>query len=242
MHLSVIVPAYNEESCLEKNIIEYLNYLHKLSFGSELIIVNDGSTDSTGKIADNLAQIYDTVRAMHLEKNQGKGAAVRAGLRRAQGKYRLFLDADSSTSIDHLEKTWDLLEKGAGLVIGSRSKRDAENTEQKITQPLWKRFCGLAGNRLIRSLTDCDIKDTQCGFKILTEAAARDIVPEMTINGFAFDLEMLMLAKKYGHNTAIIPVNWVNSPDSKVKIKNYLDTLAEVLQIKWRLQNGFYNK
>ena len=146
MHLSVIVPAYNEEACLEKNIIKYLNYLRKLSFNSELIIIDDGSTDKTSLIADKLSREHSNVRVIHFSKNQGKGAAVRKGLAIAKGKYRLFLDADNSTSIDHLEKVWSLLDDGAGLVIGSRSTRDALGTEQKITQALWKRLCGLAGN------------------------------------------------------------------------------------------------
>jgi dolichyl-phosphate beta-glucosyltransferase len=236
MHLSVVVPSYNEEKNLVENIIKFNDYLAGQSYDYEIIIVNDGSTDKTKEVAEKLISQIKNLRFLNNKINRGKGAAVCQGLMAAKGKYRLFTDADNSTSINHIEKAWPYFHKGYDVVIGSRNKKDAPGARQVRPQSLWKRYWGVGGNYIIRLLVIRDIRDTQCGFKILTQSAVENIVPKMTANGFAFDVEILALAKLLNYKIAKIPVCWINSPVSRVKIKYYFLTLKEIMRIKWSLR------
>ena len=240
MYLSVIVPAYNEEKALAKNIKKFNNYLSQQSFSYEIIIVNDGSTDQTKAVAKKLLSQIKNLQFIDNKKNKGKGAAVQQGFLAAKGKYRLFLDADNSTSIEHLKKTWPFFVKGYDMVIGSRNHKDAPGAFQALPQPFWKRYIGISGNLIIRLLLIRDIRDTQCGFKVLSQEAAEKIVPKMTVNGFAFDVEMLILARVLDYKIAKIPVYWINCPLSRVGIKGYLATLRDIIKIKFNLLKGKY--
>ncbi|NIA18313.1 MAG: glycosyltransferase [Actinobacteria bacterium] len=242
MYLSVIVPAYNEEKNLAVNIGKFNNYLSRQSYNYEIIIVNDGSTDKTGKIAGKLIAENKNLKLINNKENQGKGAAVRQGLLFARGEYRLFIDADNATSIEHIDKIWPKFKNDYDIVIGSRSPKDAEGARQALAQPIWKRFLGVCGNRFIQTLTVKGIYDTQCGFKAFTKRAAEEIIPKITINRWGFDVEILVIARISGYKIAVIPVHWINSPNSRVGVKGYFLSLLDVVKIKWNLMIGKYNK
>ncbi len=242
MHLSVVVPAYNEEKVLFNNIKKFNNYLSQCSYDYEIIIVNDGSCDRTEKIANQLVSEIKNLRFINNKKNRGKGAAVRQGLLAAKGKYRLFIDADNATSLNHVEKAWPFLEEGYGIVIGSRNPKDAPGAQQVLSQPAWKRLLGNCGNLIIQLVAVRGIWDTQCGFKIFSQEAVKNIIPKTKVNRWAIDVEILVLAQALSYKVAKIPILWMNSPDSRVGMKGYFLTLKEVLKIKWNLLKGIYSK
>lgn len=241
MHLSVIVPAFNEAQTLEKNICEFDKYLSRQNYDYEIIVINDGSSDNTAAIARELALELPKLRFIDNQVNQGKGAAVKQGFQEAEGNYQLFLDADNATSIDHLEKVWEQIENGFDVVIASRNSLDVADTWQEIKQPLWKRSLGKAGNLIIQTLTVPGIWDTQCGFKVFSKNSIQKIIPHQTINRWAFDVELLVLAKKNNFKIAKIPVVWKNSTQSRVGIKGYFISLKEILKIAWNKFRGRYD-
>ena len=242
MRLSIIVPAYNEEKNLFKNINGFNKYLSQQKYDYEIIIVNDGSTDNTWQIASELANKNNKIKLINIKKNKGKGAAVRQGLLSASGEYRLFLDADNATSIDHIEKVWPYFKEDYDVVIGSRNPKDAKGADQVVSQPLWKRLLGICGNLLIRFMAVKGIWDTQCGFKAFTKKAVENIAPKTTTNRWGFDVEILALAQHMNYKIAIIPVSWINSEESRVGIKGYFSTLKEIIKIKLNLINKKYKK
>ncbi len=240
MHLSVIVPAYNEATTLEQNINTFYNYLKKQDYDFEIIIINDGSNDDTKKIAEHLISTNNHIKFLSKSINQGKGASVRDGLLAGQGDFLLFLDADNATSIDHLEKSWPLL-KNHDLVIGSRNHHDVKNAKQIKKQILLKRIFGITGNKLIKLFTGLKINDTQCGFKIFSKKSVNRIIPKTKINRWAIDVEILTIAKNQNLKIEIIPVNWTCGPTSRVGFKGYLIALKELFIIKLNDIRGIYS-
>jgi glycosyltransferase involved in cell wall biosynthesis len=240
MYLSVIVPVYNEEKTLEKNIKKFYSYLAKQNFDYEIIIVDDGSTDNSNQIAQTLSDQFPTVRLLSKKNNQGKGSAVRDGLFVGFGDFLLFLDADNATSINHLEKAWPLL-KNNDIVIGSRHYLDVDGAKQIIPQNFIKRLLGISGNKLIKLVTGLNIYDTQCGFKLFSKENVNKIFSKTKINRWAIDVEILIIAKKQNLKIAIIPVAWHCGPTSRVGIRGYAIALGELLIIKLNELKGFYN-
>lgn len=235
MKLSVVIPAYNEEACIKSNLEKFFAYLKKQSYQYEVIVVDDGSIDGTFDIADS----FEKTTILKHQKNLGKGAAIKTGILAASGDYLLFLDADNATSIDHIEKTWPLSQK-FDLIIGSRDDRDASGARQNTKQSEAKRYMGILGNHLIRFLGLNSMRDTQCGFKFFSRKAAREIFSKTKINRWATDVEILLVAKRKGLKTGIIPITWNNQDNSKVTGLGYLHTLVDILKIKlWDLR-GFY--
>lgn len=241
MKLSVIIPAYNEEKRLPKTLREIDKYLSLQSYDSEIIIVNDGSKDRTAEVVREMMPEIKNLRLIDNKENHGKGYVVRQGMLEAKGDYRLFTDADNSTSIDHVEKMWLLLEKNYDVVIGTRDSRDDKEAKQAVPQPAWKRFLGDIGNIGIQVLVVWGIWDTQCGFKAFSKKAAEDIFKRCKINRWAFDVEALALARKLGYKIGIVPIYWINSPESKVKLKGYIRFFKELLRIKWNLITKKYD-
>lgn len=241
MYLSVIIPAYNEEKRLPKTLEEIDKYLKKQSYDYEIMVVNDGSKDRTVEIAKSFVPKIKNLIVTGYEKNQGKGYAVRFGMQKAQGEVRLFTDADNSTSIDHLEKMWPEFKKGFKVVIGTRDPRDAKGARQAFPQSWGRRRLGDIFNLLVQIIVGIwGIWDSQCGFKGFTAKAAENIFPKCKINRFAFDPEILAIAKKLGYKIKIIPVYWINAPDSRVKFKWMVNMGFDLLKIRWNLITGKY--
>lgn len=241
MHLSVIIPAFNEAKKLRETVIAFNDYLKNQSYDFEMIVVNDGSTDQTAKIGNELAAEFPYFKIIDNKINRGKGAAVRQGFAAAQGQYRLFIDADNATDITHLDRVWPLFDQGADIVIASRSYHDHPETSQAVKQALWKRTLGIMGNRVIRLFAVKNIWDTQCGFKIFSQQSLTIILPRLTIDRWAFDAEMLAVAQKYNLRIGIIPVVWRNSDFSRVGVKGYFSTIREVIKIKMNMLRGKYD-
>lgn len=238
--LSVIIPTYNEEKRLPKTLKSVSDYLSKQSFESEIIVVDGGSTDKTVQIAEELKPEIKNLSILRCEKNQGKGYSVKLGMLNTNGDYRIFMDADNSTSIDQIEKMWPYFEKGYDIVIGSR---DIKGAILDPPQPLYRRFLGKVFRFLVSFICGLwEIKDSQCGFKCFTKKSAKDIFKRCKINGFAFDVEVLVIAKKLGYKIKEVPVYWKNDPFSKVKLKNIVKMGLDLINIRINLLKGEYFK
>jgi len=238
IHLSVIVPAYNEEKRLPDTIFDIDKYLSKQNYNYEIIVVSDGSTDRTVEVAKELMSKIKNLRVLDYKKNQGKGFAVHHGMLEAKGEYRLFTDADNSTSIDQVEKMWPFFKQGYDIVIGSRDVKGAIlDPPQPFHRRLLGEFFGLLTNILCGTW---GIKDSQCGFKGFAQKAVENIFPKCKINRFAFDPEILIIAKKLGYKIKEIPVHWKNDPKSKVKFKSMIKMGLDLLKIRLNLIKGIY--
>jgi len=238
MKLSVIIPAYNEERRLPRTLREINKYLSQQSYDWEIIVVNGGSTDRT---PDVVREMMGEIRNLKLieQKGKGKGDAVKTGMLEGKGDYRLFTDADNSTSIDQIEKMWPWFEKGYDVVIGSR---DIKGAVLDPPQPWYRRVILGKSFRFLTHLIcgTWEILDSQCGFKMFSKKAAEDIFPKIEILGFAFDVEILVIAKKLGYKIKEIPVYWRNDLGSKVKFKNIFEMGIDLLKIRWNLLTKKY--
>ena len=250
MYLSIIVPAYNEEKRLPNTLKEIDKYLLKQTYpstgssaeahskpsgpgGYEILVVNDGSKDRTAEVVKEQFSDIKNLRIIDNKENHGKGYVVRQGMLEAKGEYRIFTDADNSTSIDQIEKMWPQFKAGYDVVIGSR---DIKGAEIAAPQPWWRIILGNIFNLFVQIISGLrGIWDTQCGFKGFTAKAAKDIFSKAKINRFAFDVEVLTIAKKMGYKIKEIPIVWINDPESTVGFKSMVKMLLEVFQIRWNL-------
>jgi len=239
VYLSVIIPAYNEERRLPKTLREINEYLKKQPFESEIIVVSDGSRDRTVEVAKNLIPEIKNLRVIEFKENRGKGFGVKEGMLKALGNFCLFTDADNSTSIEEVEKMLSYFRQGYDIVIGSR---DVEGAILDPPQPKIRRILG-EGFKFFRKLilNLWEIEDTQCGFKCFKKEAAKKIFPKCKIDRFAFDPEILMIAKKFRYKIKEIPVYWRNDPESKVKPKSIIKMAIDLFKIKLNLIKGLYD-
>ncbi|HDP35411.1 MAG TPA: glycosyltransferase family 2 protein [Candidatus Hydrogenedentes bacterium] len=215
MHLSLVIPAYNEAERITHTLETASAYFNRREYSAEIIVVDDGSTDATSEMVRAIQNNMSVPLWLEtLPENRGKGYAVRAGmLQKAAGKYRFFYDADASTPIAELDRCFPLFEAGADIVIGSRALPDSDI---RIRQAWYREWMGRCFNRLERLLRVTSLKDTQCGFKGFTAKAAEICFSRQTINRFSFDAELLFIAHKHGLRVAQLPVKWLNSPKSRV--------------------------
>lgn len=246
--LSVIIPAYNEAERLPLTILDIDRRLSEADYESEIIVVSDGSRDATADIAEKFSHVIKNLRVIGNKENHGKGWVVRQGMLAARGNWRLFTDADNSTSIDQFNRMVPYFSSGGGsayggkesfdVVIGSRGVRGAE---LHPPQKWYRRLLGKLGNAFIQIVVLWGIKDTQCGFKCFSEEATQKIFPLMKIDRWGFDVEALVLAKKMGYKIKEIPVRWVNDFESRVSSGAYLSTLIEVVKIRFWLWTNAYH-
>lgn len=240
-YLSVIIPALNEEKRIGATIFDVDKYLSRQKYGYEIIVVSDGSTDKTVDVVKKYKQLVKNLEVIDNLENRGKGAAVRQGMLGAKGKYRIFMDADNSASIQHFEKMEHLFENGYHIVVGTRDKRDSKEAKQEPAQSFFRRIPGEASNILTQIIAFQGMRDTQCGFKGFSEKAANDIFPRLRIARWGFDIEVLCLARRLGHKLGIIPVHWKNDRISHVSLGGYISTLIEIFLIRWNLLKDRYN-
>lgn len=237
-YLSVIIPAYNEEKRLPHTLRAVMEYLKKQVFTWEILVVNDGSKDNTANTVKSFSVEDSRVQLLAYGENKGKGYAVRFGMNKASGEIQVFMDADNSTSIDHIVKFFPFVTQGFDVVIGSR---DVEGADISVHQPKWKELLGDLGNIWIQFWAVPGIKDTQTGFKLFTKKASNDIFPYLTIDRWGFDVEALAVARMKGYKISEQPVRWINDPNSKVSGSAYLEVLKEVVQIRINIARGIYN-
>jgi len=236
--LSIIIPAYNEAESLPLTLIDIDRHLSKVEYSSEIIVVNDGSTDGTREIVERFSHLIKNLRLIDNNENHGKGYVVRKGMLAARGNFRVFMDADNSTSIDHFDKAFPYLREGYDIVIGSRALKDSK---LKPPQPLIKRLVGKLGNIFIRLVGLSQFHDTQCGFKCFSEEAAEKIFRLAQIDRWAFDVEILFLAKILNLKIKEIPVVWVNNFRTLVNFTDYFKTLVDVVKIKYLISKRRYD-
>lgn len=237
-YLSVVIPAYNEAKRLPLTLIDVDRHLSQQEYSYEIIIVNDGSTDASAEIIERFKPLIENLKIINCKENRGKGAAVREGMLAAKGNWRVFMDADNSTSIVEFNKMIPYLDNDYEIVIGSRAVRGAKLNPP---QAIHKQILGKLGNLFIQAILLRGIWDSQCGFKCFSEEAASRIFPKSKIDKWAFDIEVLAIAKAMGYKIKEMPVHWVNDPRSHVSFKSYLEVLWEALKVRWRLWRKKYN-
>ena len=230
--LSIVIPAYNEAKRLPLTLVDLEKHLKKVDYTYEVIVVNDGSHDETVDIVKRFALLMNNLKLLDFKKNRGKGAAVRDGMLAAHGHYRLFMDADNSTSIDQFERLMPYLSSGYDIVIASRY---IEGSKMEPPQSFTRRIPSRIGNLIIRTLLLPGIHDTQCGFKVFTEKATERIFGKMRVNKWGFDVEALALGKKMEYKIKEAPVLWVNKSLSNLGASAFLKTLWEVFKVRWWL-------
>ena len=229
MELSVVIPAYQEAARLGATLERVLGYLERRGEEFEVVVVDDGSADATAEVAAGFAPRGVVVH--RLETNRGKGAALKAGVARTRGRRVLLTDADLSTPIEDLPRLEARLGEAA-VVLGSRAVAGSEITRR---QPIYRELMGKVFNRLIRLAGVRGLSDTQCGFKLLEGEAARRLFAEMTVERFAFDVELVWLARRRGLEVREVGVRWENSPDSRVDpVRDSLRMLWDVARLRLR--------
>ncbi|MBI4919915.1 glycosyltransferase family 2 protein [Candidatus Azambacteria bacterium] len=237
-HLSVIIPVYNEERRIGSTLEAVYNYLSRQNYSWEVIVVSDGSSDRTVEVVSKFISDKPGFSLLANTVNHGKGFVVRQGMLRAQGDFRLFTDADNSTSIEQIEKFWPYLNEGYDVVIGSIELPGAVINEQA---QWYRRFLGRYSKYLIRVVAGLwQIRDTQRGFKCFSAKSAHDIFSRAEINRFGFDIEILALAKKFGYKIKELPVVWNNPGNSTVGLKSYFQVLKDLFKIRFNLWLNVY--
>lgn len=235
--LSVVIPAYNEETRLPHSLERIQDYLDRAHPLSEVIIVDDGSTDRTANLVQSLQQKAPRLRLVRNEGNRGKGYSVRAGMLAARGEVTLFTDADLSAPIEEVEKLLGAL-RSADIAIGSRA---LDRSLIRVHESRSRELAGILFNRMVRIAAGLPFKDTQCGFKAFRTDRARAVFEQQTIEGFGFDPEILFLAKRHGLRTVEVPVVWAHDPRTKVHMtRDSLQMFAALWRIRWNAFRGRY--
>lgn len=242
--LSIIIPAYNEEQRIAGSLDAIRDFLAAASYASEVVIVNDGSTDNTaGYVESRVAEFAERGIALRLltnQPNRGKGYSVKRGILEARGDIALFTDADLSAPIAEAPKLIDpIVQNRADVVFGSRALNRQLIGEH---QPFYREFGGRFFNFLLKTITGLPFDDTQCGFKAFRRVDALPVFANQSIAGFGFDPEVLFLSKKFGLRLLEVPVVWNDVPGSKVG--NYaltsLRMVLDLFQIRWNDLRGRY--
>jgi dolichyl-phosphate beta-glucosyltransferase len=230
--LSVVIPAYNEENRLGPTVARIQEYLAGQSYTSDILVVNNASTDRTGEVARATGvKVID-------EPRRGKGAAVRSGMLAALGDYVLFSDADLSTPIEEVEKLLASVRERYDIAIASRGLPESNIVKR---QPWYRELVGRLGNVLVRMAAVRGIADTQCGFKLFPRELAQKLFLVVRLTGAAFDVEVLFVAQRRGLKIAEVPVTWIDSPDTRFnRVTDSLDALKDLVRIRINWLLGRY--
>ena len=231
--LSVVIPAFNEAQRLPPTLEKIQRHLAGRPGGSEILVVDDGSADATAEVA---ARAGATV--LRNEGNRGKGYSVRRGMLHARGARRLMTDADLSTPIEELERLMACMDEGYDVVIASRAMA---GSRVEVRQPWYRENLGRAFNLVVRALVLPGLQDTQCGFKLFTAAAARDAFAASRLDGFSFDVEALVAARRRGYRIAELPVTWRNDEATRVGMVRGGLAFLDLLRIRVHAWRGRYD-
>jgi len=236
MKLSVLIPAYNEESRITETLRDINAYLSKQAYDYEIVVVVNGSKDRTYEIVKNLENgEIRKATAMNLQQG-GKGNAVKRGmLDKAEGDIIMFMDADNATPISEIQKFLPFFDQGFDVVIGSRY---LDPKTVKVHQPFYRILLSRMANILIQFLAVPGVKDTQLGFKAFSKRAAKDIFEYVTISRWGFDMEVLTIAEKRGYKIKEVAVSWTEHGGGHVPLKAYVESLADLLKIKTKAIRG----
>jgi dolichyl-phosphate beta-glucosyltransferase len=237
--LSIVIPAYNEALRLGSTLEKVRQYLESRNYSGELIVVDDGSTDQTADLVQEMRRHHQAVRVLRNESNRGKGFSVRRGVLEARGEMVLFTDADLSAPIEETNKLLAALESsGADAVVGSRA---LQRRLIGVHQPWWREWAGRAFNRLVRFFTGLKIHDTQCGLKLFRRTSTRRAFELQRVHGFGFDPELLFLIERLGGKVVEVPVRWNDNPATKVRfLRDAWRMFLDLVALRWRAATGQY--
>lgn len=236
--LSVVIPTYNEAQRIGGTLAELLGALPDLSSSWEIRVVDDGSRDDTAQIVTEAAASREGI-VLQREPHRGKGGAVRAGLLAARGALRFMCDADLSMAASDIARFLAVVPARADIAIATREGAGAN----RVGEPEHRHVLGRVFNNLVRAAVLSDLSDTQCGFKMFTAAAVDTIFPYVTIDGWAFDIEVLVIARRRGLTIEEIPIEWHYRDRSQVSaLRDPLLMARDVLKIRANAMRGRYDR
>jgi len=236
--LSIIIPAHNEEKRLPATLEQVFAFLKQQPFSSEVIVVENGSRDQTYSTAQSFAERHPSLHVVRNDR-RGKGLAIQRGVKEATGTYVFLCDADLSMPVDEIRKFIPPQLQHADIAIASREAPGAV----RYNEPYYRHFTGRVFNTLIRFLVLPGLQDTQCGFKCIRAEVARDIFPYQTLTGWAFDVELLYIARCHGYEVVEIPIDWYFNADSKISVlRDSLRMFLDLLLIRRNARHGLYDR
>jgi glycosyltransferase involved in cell wall biosynthesis len=237
---SFVIPVYNESARVLKTLNSVVGCIRARGWNAEVLVVNDGSTDSTADVVRTFAETAPEVRLLENPGNRGKGYSVRSGMLQARGNVALFTDADLSAPIEEAERLFAAIQQGADIAIGSRW---LEKDRQTQRQPLYRQFFGRCFNAVTRTIMRLPYADTQCGFKAFTRQAAQTVFQLQTIERWGFDPEILFIAIKRDFWIIEVPVTWAHDERSRMSyLKDGIKMLQEITIVRWNAFRGRYDK
>jgi glycosyltransferase involved in cell wall biosynthesis len=233
---SIVIPAHNEQNRLPGTLEQILHFLKEQSFTSEVIVVENGSSDHTHQIAQQFAAQHENMLVLQSEK--GKGAAIRRGMLAARGDYRFMCDADLSMPVEEIVKFLPPRLQDFDIAIGSREARGAV----RYNEPSYRHLGGRGINLIIQTLILPGLNDTQCGFKCFRAEVAEDIFKRQTLHGWSFDIELLYIARRDGYRIVEIPIHWYHFSDSKVNaLRDAVRMINDIFLIRANARRGLYD-
>ncbi len=246
--LSIIIPAYNEEKRLSRTLGRIRDYFAGQVAGAgnfpigdvEIIVVDDGSTDHTANVVEDLARQMPELRLVRNNENRGKGFSVKHGMLEARGRIALFTDADLSSPIEESRKLFAALAAGNDVAIGSRA---LDRSLITVRQSRFREVAGMIFNGFVRVITGLPFHDTQCGFKAFVRERSRIVFEQQRIERFGFDPEILFIAKRHGLRSVEVPVRWAHDEGTKVHVfRDSLLMFGDLVVIRWNALVGRYPK
>lgn len=238
--ISIVIPAYNEQDRLAATLAVILSFLDREQWQfAEVVVVDDGSTDGTARLVEDISARSPVVRLVRNPGNRGKGYSVRHGVLEAKGDWILFTDADLSAPIEEMDKLIvTARERRAAVVVGSRA---LDRSLITVHQSGFRETAGRVFNLCVRLLTGLPFSDTQCGFKLFEAEAAREIFRRQRLERFGFDVEVLFIARRLGFISAETPVRWSHSEGTKVRmLHDSLNMFLDLIRIRWNHLMGRY--
>jgi len=233
--LSIVIPARNEETRLPNTLAQLQSFVASRPYPVEVLVVENGSQDRTLQIAQEFAAQFPALRVM--QSPPGKGVAVKLGMLAAKGEYRFMCDADFSMPVEEISRFLPPELNDCDIAIASREAPGAV----RYNEPHYRHLVGRGYNWLIRSLALPGLQDTQCGFKCFRAAAVSDIFPRQTLNGWAFDVEVLFIARRRGYSILEVPIPWYHTPGSKISVlRDSLRMALDLLAIRRNARRGLY--
>lgn len=237
IHLSIVIPAFNEERRIQSTLEEILAYLRTQQYEWEVLVVDDGSRDRTGDLVRSSSE-EDPRIILLSESHRGKGHAVKVGMLSGRGSYRFQCDADLSMPIDQIARFLPPTLEGYDVAVGSREVAGA----RRLDEPPLRHLMGRIFNQLVRA-TGVNLADTQCGFKCYSGPRAHDLFTLQRLDGFGFDVELLFLARQQKLKVIEVPIDWYYKSDSRVRpVQDTLNMVQELMIIRWNHLRGMYKR
>jgi dolichyl-phosphate beta-glucosyltransferase len=238
-HVSIVVPAFNEERRIERTITMIAEYMNGRHEPHDIIVSDDGSVDATGEIVNTLQRTHPSIQLVRGPRNEGKGSAVRRGVATSTGDLILVTDADLATPIEEFESLLAPINAGADIAIGSRGMRGSRLV---LRQPIYREMMGRLFNVFVQLAILPGVFDTQCGFKLFRGSVARRLFAHAKIDGFAFDVEVLGLAAQAAYRLVEVPVRWSHVNHSKVSLgRDSLSMFRDMVRIAYWLRTSQYD-